>query len=399
MKTLSFLYPVAIMLFILITSCATKKNVLDDFILKDPFLNQIVKTPEYEVQILYTHVNLKDTTFRTYKYNIDNQRYFYPASAVKMPVAVLALQKKNELNRQGIDLKITDHMLTAATRPTQTPAFIDTTTASGKPNLERYIQKIFAVSDDDAYNRLYEFLGQDYINQSLKDKEIFTTSVICHRLNESGYSPEENKHTNNVRFFRDKKVLYDKPEVYASKDWIHHASDAFKGIGYIDDHDSLISGSFDFSRKNFYSMTDMESTIKRIIYPEKFTTGQRFDLTNDDYLFLRKCMSDLPGVYPFYRDYTMYYDSYVKYFIFGDNKSPMPEDIRIYNKNGNAYGYMIDCAYIENKQKGIGFFLTAVIHVNKNQIYNDGKYEYNLVGLPFLSRLGRVIYDYELVNK
>ena len=74
----------------------------------------------------------------------------------------------------------------------------------------------------------------------------------------------------------------------------------------------------------------------------------------------------------------------------------MPDDIKIYNKVGNAYGYMIDCAYIENTSKNIGFFLTAVIHVNKNKIYNDGIYEYNEIAYPFLAKLGRAVYDYEI---
>lgn len=68
-------------------------------------------------------------------------------------------------------------------------------------------------------------------------------------------------------------------------------------------------------------------------------------------------MSDLPKEYPFYKDNPDYNDSYAKYFMFGDSKEPLPDDIKIYNKVGNAYGYMIDCAYIENTSKNIGFSL------------------------------------------
>ena len=143
----------------------------------------------------------------------------------------------------------------------------------------------------------------------------------------------------------------------------------------------------------------MEGTLQRIILPDFFPTNQRFDITADDYEFLKKSMSDLPKTYKFYQNDTTYYDSYVKFLMFGDNKAPMPENIKIYNKVGNAYGYLIDCAYIEDTSKDIGFFLTAVIHVNKNKIYNDGKYEYNEIGLPFLAKLGKVVYEYELKNK
>ena len=45
----------------------------------------------------------------------------------------------------------------------------------------------------------------------------------------------------------------------------------------------------------------------------------------------------LESDYPNY-DYDNYYESYVKFFMFGDNQSPMPDNIRIYNKVGEAYG-------------------------------------------------------------
>ncbi|MDP9231009.1 MAG: glycoside hydrolase family 9 protein, partial [Bacteroidota bacterium] len=41
------------------------------------------------------------------------------------------------------------------------------TAANGFPSIAQYIKKIFLVSDNDAYNRLYEFLGQQTINDKL----------------------------------------------------------------------------------------------------------------------------------------------------------------------------------------------------------------------------------------
>ncbi|MFT6321385.1 MAG: hypothetical protein ACJAT4_002315 [Granulosicoccus sp.] len=57
---------------------------------------------------------------------------------------------------------------------------------------------------------------------------------------------------------------------------------------------------------------------------------------------------------------------------------------------------MTDVSYIVDFEKGIEFFLTATISVNENQIFNDDKYEYKTIGLPFLSTLGKVVYDYEV---
>lgn len=61
-----------------------------------------------------------------------------------------------------------------------------------------------------------------------------------------------------------------------------------------------------------------------------------------------------------------------------------------------AYGYLIDNAYIADFKNGVEFLLSAVIYVNNNQIFNDDKYEYDEIGFPFLANLGKVIYEYEL---
>jgi cell division protein FtsI/penicillin-binding protein 2 len=383
-------------IIILLGSCAGNNALINKSILKDEYLRKIASNPDHEVQIIYTQVNKKDNTFKSYTYNVNSDKYFYPASTVKMPVAILALQKLNELNKNGTEVTRTDDMLTAAFRAKQIPSFTDSTTTSGKPNVERFIEKIFSVSDNNAYNRLYELLGQDYINQTLRTKGVFTKSVINHRLDMTGLDAEDNKHTNNIRFFRNNKILYDKPNEYAKNEWRHQATQAIKGVGYINNLDSLVNQPFDFSGKNFYTLKDMEGTLQRIIFPDYFVPNQRFDLKDGDYTFLKKCMSDLPKSYAFYKNNPEYYDSYVKYFLFGDSKETIPDDIKIYNKVGTAYGYLIDCAYIENTSKNIGFFLTAVIHVNNNKIYNDGKYEYNEIGLPFMAKLGKAVYDYEL---
>jgi hypothetical protein len=99
--------------------------------------------------------------------------------------------------------------------------------------------------------------------------------------------------------------------------------------------------------------------------------------------------------YPKY-DPAEYWDSYVKFFMFGDKKYSLTGEIRIFNKVGEAYGYLIDNAYVVDFNNNIEFLLSANIYVNEDQIFNDDKYEYDQIGFPFLSNLGAVIYNYEL---
>ena len=79
--------------------------------------------------------------------------------------------------------------------------------------------------------------------------------------------------------------------------------------------------------------------------------------------------------------------------MFGDSKKLIPKDIKIYNKVGLAYGHLTETAYITNKNKKIEFLLSATLKVNENEIYNDGIYEYDSIGIPFLSKLGKLIYQ------
>jgi hypothetical protein len=112
-------------------------------------------------------------------------------------------------------------------------------------------------------------------------------------------------------------------------------------------------------------------------------------------------MSQLPTetLVPPYKNDTSMVDAYCKFLMFGNDREPIPKNIRIFNKVGDAYGYLIDNAYIVDFENGVEFMLSAVIHSNTDGIYNDGKYEYKTIGYPFMKNIGQVVYRYELKRK
>ena len=73
-----------------------------------------------------------------------------------------------------------------------------------------------------------------------------------------------------------------------------------------------------------------------------------------------------------------------------------PNSTRIFNASGEAFGQLVDVAYIVDFDKKIEFFLSAVIYCNSDGIFNDDKYDYETIGFPFLKNLGKIIYEYEL---
>jgi hypothetical protein len=85
--------------------------------------------------------------------------------------------------------------------------------------------------------------------------------------------------------------------------------------------------------------------------------------------------------------------------LFGADHDRIPVNIRIFNKIGNAYGFLIDNAYIVDFDNNTEFMLSAVINCNTNGIYNDEEYDYDGLGFPFMKNIGEVIYQYELKRK
>lgn len=357
----------------------------------------IADTGMYEPQIIYIRIDRDDQNnplFTEYRWNVDSLRYFYPASTVKMPVAVLALEKLNDIAVEGVhrDTRLEIDSI----HPPQTSVLVDPTAREGIPTIGHYIQQVFVVSKNDAFNRLYEFVGQDEVHYRLRARGIARTRIL-HRLGDPAFGHEDNRHTNRIRFMDGDDVLWEQTERHANLDHPDELKWSRKGRGFITEEGDVIHDPFDFSRKNFFPLDEQVGMLQRVLFPESYPEYQRFRLTPDDYRFLYAKMGMLPreSAYPAYRD-TAYSDSYVKFFMYGGQKDPIPDHIRIFNKVGWAYGYLTDCAYIVDIEHGVEFILAATVHVNENQIYNDGEYEYETIGLPYLSELGRMFYEYEL---
>lgn len=376
-------FTLALLSFIFLFSCKEKQQKINhpiNYIIaskSDNIKRVLDSITNHEVQFRYTEIKKTNGVyvFNNFDFNTNSNNYFYPASSVKLPIAVLTLEKIFESEGYTKD----------------TEFFIEGDTL--KTTFAKEITKLFAVSDNDAYNRLFEFLGQDYINKKLKDKGINNVR-IAHRLSTDNADNVTTKplviYTNDSTTINTNAII-NSPIAPLQLDKIK------KGIGYIDEDEVLQNQPFDFSFKNYYSIDAQQQVLQRIIYPESFSSEQQFNLYLDDLSFLKKAMSNTPKDAG-YTDST-YYDSYVKFFMYGDTKKPIPGNIKIYNKVGYAYGTLTDCAFIEDTKNDIRFMLTATILVNSNGVYNDNTYEYQSVGIPFLAELGREYYNYNLQKK
>ena len=181
---------------------------------KDSLLQAVLKNPEeYRYQIIYTQINRdknNNPSFKNYYLNVDKDRYFNPASVVKMPLAFLSLEKLNQIKKPGVDLNTS--MLTDSAWSNQTIAHSDSTAESGLPSIAQYIRKSFLISDNDAYSRMYEFVGQETINRRLHQMG-YPDTRITRRFRRM--TLDENRHTNPIRFVNARgNVLYTQPMAY-----------------------------------------------------------------------------------------------------------------------------------------------------------------------------------------
>jgi Beta-lactamase enzyme family len=353
----------------------------------------LVNQEQLGIQVIYTQIDRDKKgrpVFTEHRFGVDADQYFYPASTVKLPVAILALQRLNELKIPGLDKNTT--LITGSAGGRQTEVSNDPSAADGRPSIAHYIKKILLVSDNDAFNRLYEFLGQEYINNNLH-RLGYQQAQLIHRL-EVSLTEEENRFTNPVRFIDSTgKILYEKA---AENSQLSYAPrNTRMGNGYMK-AGQLVNEPFDFSKKNRLALTELNNIVKSILFPESVPKDQRFNLTSDDYVFLRRYMSMMPGesVSPVYHQ-DENWDTYVKFLIYGSEKGAANPGIRIFNKVGDAYGFLIDAAYVTDTVNQVEFMLSAVIYCNSDGIFNDDHYDYDSVGLPFMKNLGQVILEYE----
>jgi hypothetical protein len=360
-------------------------------------LNHVLQNKDsFRVQIIYTQINRDKNnrpTFQNYYFNVDSNLYFNPASTVKLPLALLALEKLNTLNIKGVD-KYTPLQIDSSAQ-WQTPDYVDSTSQNYMPSIAHYIKRALLVSENDPYNRLYQFVGQQSINRNLHSKGYRTARITRQFL---GLTEDQNRHTNGMRFMTPTgRLLYAQPPSY-NQDPFYFARIVKVGNAHYR-NGTLINEPIDFTKVNNLPLEDLQQILLSALFPESVPAAERFKLSDDDYRFLYQYLSQYPSEtnYPKY-DSDEYYDSYVKFF-FRNGSHQMPPYVRVFNKVGWAYGFLTDVSYVVDFKNQVEFMLTATAYVNRDGILNDDKYEYETVGWPFMYQLGQTVYQYELSRK
>ena len=377
-----------LVVFSSLLSC--NSNPIESALKSDPYFKEIVKDKEdYEIQVMLTKVNHDNTKidFQNYQYQHDENQYFYPASTIKLPIVVLTLKKINDLRSKGSDITLKSKIVLNTKDNYSNFKLQDSITS-----FQNIIADIFLVSDNSASNILIDFIGYNYFNDEMQNAG-FDKTYLNHKFNPDPYvnstwqiSDLDNNIISSINDNQKTIIANDKTNGLNKGERRY-----FNG--------EILDESLNFSKKNRFSITDMHNLIKYIFYPEIFDKANTFNLNVEDYDFIRYWMSRFT-----YEDIgekfigdENFFETYNKFFIHGDEQSVSNEQIRVYNKIGQAYGTSIDNGLIKNYQNNVEFILTSTIYTNKNKVINDNLYEYDDIAVPFLAKLSRAIYK-ELVD-
>ena len=366
-----------------ILSC--NSNPIELVLKSDPYLKEIIKDKEdYEIQVMLTKINHDNTKidFQNYQYQHDENQYFYPASTIKLPIVVLTLKKINELRSKGSDITLKSKIILNNVDNYSNFKLQDSITS-----FQNLIADIFLVSDNSASNILIDFIGYNYFNDEMQNAG-FDRTYLNHKFNPDPYVNStwqiSDLDNNMISSINDNQKIIKADDKTNGLD--KGESRYFNG--------EILDESLNFSEKNRFSITDMHNLIKYIFYPEIFDMANTFNLNVEDYDFIRYWMSRFT-----YEDIgekfigdEKFFETYNKFFIHGDEQSVSNEQIRVYNKIGQAYGTSIDNGLIKNYQNNVEFILTSTIYTNKNKVINDNLYEYDDIAEPFLAKLSRAIY-------
>lgn len=374
------------------------------------YFGSIVKdATRYRVQILLGRITKDDAgkpRLTRSGFRVDAE-YFYPASSIKLLAAVGALEHLNSYN--DVLLGADTPMTIGALFDGDTPQNRDETNVDGGMITAGHeIRKLFLVSDNPAFNRLFDVCGHDSLNRQMHRAGL-TSTVINHRLSESRAIPRP-LDTAGITFHT--PVGDVEQSAKQSTLLLRNTSARTQvGAGYLS-KGQRVDTPMEFAGRNGISLVDLQNALVMTVRPDIDLGLPGFNLSDTDRLRLVYAMGQFPreSRNPLYRG-PDYPDHAYKLFLPGLRRAlaqngsdaagvsshgvsgvDASANIRVYNKLGQAYGFTVENAYIVSGSPQFEpFFLTAVIYTNEDGILNDNIYEYAGIAEPFMEHLAEVV--------
>ncbi len=324
----------------------------------------------------------------------DLSTYFYPASTVKLCAAIAAIETIHEINtEQGTAFDLDTPLRIEPRFPDDRAVDTDPTNhVAGTITVGHAIRKIGLVSDNAAFNWLYEFVGQEALNANMR-RAGFESVRILHRLSERRSLLENRQNRAVTLLDMNRTPVFRVPD--RTSDFEENNADIpglDLGEAFMRES-QRVSGPFSFKTKNRISLQDLQGILAAVVRPDIRTARPGFDRwTIRERTRLIRALGDAPGESDNPRYNAEHYpQDYAKFAGTGAWRARSADDVHVFAKTGRAYGFTTENCYIEDQTSGAGFFLAATLYTNPNGVLNDDTYGYAKTADVFLADLGEAL--------
>lgn len=348
-----------------------------------PALRAVLDDSDRQVQLIWLRPQrLRDgrVRMRSLTHGLERRRWFSPASVSKLPMALLMAERLSA-HGLGADATVRLHAPPISGEwPDDEPL---------GESFARGVNRTFAVSDNVPYNRWYEALGADAIHARLAALGHGDVRLLS-RLGSA--DAEANRRSVGAA------LLDTHGATVASTPAMHAAARRFPfgeariGRGWMNDAGEVLPGPRDVSRSNFMPLADSLAMLQAFVLPESVPARRRWRIDDPlrEQLLAALGLRPRDSIDPPY-DEAAYPDGHARWFFVGDGRHRYPDGLRVLGKTGMAWGWLSEVAHVRDADSGAEFMLAASIHCNADGIYNDDRYDYDAVGLPFLAEVSRAV--------
>ncbi|MBM3845085.1 MAG: serine hydrolase, partial [Verrucomicrobia bacterium] len=261
-------------LMAILPGCVTKqapeqKPTLEQELRSAGGFEWMLQDPESRrAQILITEI-VKDpngrTQLRSHGYRVDAE-YFYPASAIKLCAAVAALQLIETLEHtHGLADLAKAPLRIEPLFPGDRAQTIDDPKPPKVPlTVGREIRKLCLVSDNPAFNRLFDLVGHAEMNQSMHALGL-NSVVINHRLSESRKIPNPQAAAGVSFHPPGRPPILIAPRTSDLK-FANSKPGLLVGSSYLQG-DGKVDRPMDFTRRNGISLVDLQGLLIKVVRP------------------------------------------------------------------------------------------------------------------------------------
>jgi hypothetical protein len=308
----------------------------------------------------------------------EDAEYFFPASAMKMPIALAAYDRLAALRNKGKPALTKDATLRMYPLSGTAEPFVST--------LARETWRALIVSDNVSSNRLLAVVGHREAHETLWSLGLTSTRIRTGFSGGGDLDPAEL--SPRITFSGNQGDAELPPR---KSDLVLPPNDAKNmdiGKAHIDDG-RRVERPLSFASKNAIKLRDLQDALLRIVRPDLLGPKAPKDTAPEaDMAYLREALGTLPsgsGLAGFARNVVADYQ-YVP-FLRGIERVRARGRFQIFTKVGQAFGFLVANAYVVDVETKRSFFLIASVYANPDETLNDDAYAYESISAPALADL------------